>query len=313
MQRSTFLRTAVLVWAAPAVLGMAAAPVWFPTDDGFLAYERFGSGGRLLVFLMGGPGLDPGIAAPVVDDLASENEVVVLHQRGTGASYDAPQSDADLTIAGAVADLEALRVALGRDALDLVGQSWGAMLAMAYAAAHPVRVASLALLNPGGPDVRFMRGFGRRVMAKLTPAERAAYAKDGADTADRLRLELLGDVHDRANLGPLLATFGPRTLNRRVFAALMRDAAKHYDVRAALAGFAKPTLLLFGDDDPSLAAKDDLVALFPHAHVTTIPAAGHLGWLDQPAAYREAVLAFTRSLNRVASTMPTRTRSGATR
>jgi pimeloyl-ACP methyl ester carboxylesterase len=137
-------------------------------------------------------------------------------------------------------------------------------------------------------------------MAKLTPAERAAYAKADAATPEQLRLELLGDVHDRANLTALLPSFGPRTANRRVFVELMRDAAKHYDVRAALAGFAKPTLLLFGDDDPSLAAKDDLVALFPHAVVATIPAAGHLGWLDQPVAYRDAVLTFARSLNRVA-------------
>jgi proline iminopeptidase len=301
MQRGDFLRAGLALCAAPAFFGAAAppAPVWFPTADGPLAYARFGGGGRLLVFLMGGPGLDPNLAMPVVEDLASENEVVVLHQRGTGASYDARLTDADLTVAGAVADLDALRTALHREALDLVGQSWGSMLSMAYAAAHPARVDSLALLNPGGPNLGFMRGFGRRVMAKLTPAERAAYAKAGLVTPEQLRLELLGDVHDRANIGNLLDTLGPRTANQRVFTGLMRDAQKHYDVRAALAGFAKPVLLLFGDDDPSLAAKDDLVALFPNAQIATIPAAGHLGWLDQPVAYRDAVLGFTRSLNRV--------------
>ena len=300
MRRSDFLGLTLAACAVPSLLGATAAPVWFPTADGRLAYERFGSGGRLLVFLMGGPGLDPALAAPVVDDLASENEVVVLHQRGTGASYDAPASDADLTIAGAVADLDALRVALGRETLDLVGQSWGSMLAMAYAAAHPECVASLALLNPGGPDLTFMRGFGRRVVAKLTPTEKAAYEKAAAVSPEQLRIELLGDVHDRANLAPLLDTLGPRTSNKRVFESLMHDAAKHYDVRAALKNFTKPTLLLFGDDDPSLAAKDALVALFPNATVATVAAAGHLGWLDQPVAYRDAVLAFTRSLNRVA-------------
>ena len=35
---------------------------------------------------------------------------------------------------------------------------------------------------------------------------------------------------------------------------MTRDAMRHYDVTSALRGFAKPVFLLFGDDDPSLAA-----------------------------------------------------------
>ncbi len=298
MRRLEALSVLLAAAAAPALLGTATdpGPVWFRTADGLLAYQRYGSGSPQLVFLMGGPGIDPALAAALVADLAQQTEVVVFHQRGTGLSYDAPASAADLTVAGAVADLEALRVALDRPALDLVGQSWGSMLAMAYAAEHPERVGSLALLNPGGPNLHFMRGFSRRVMAKLSPDPRALLDKSGAATADRLRIELLGDVHDPANLQPLLPSLGPRSSNPAVFAALMRDAAKHYDVTVALRGFTKPVFLLFGDDDPSLAAKDDLLALFPDARVATIAEAGHLGWLDQPVAYRSAVLAFVRSL-----------------
>lgn len=298
MRRIELLGSLLAAAAAPALLGAAdSEPVWFATADGQLAYQRYGSGTPHLVFLMGGPGIDPAVAAPLVADLSRQTEVVVFHQRGTGLSYDAPASPDDLTIAGAVADLEALRIALGRATLDLVGQSWGSMLAMAYAAAYPACVASLALLNPGGPNMHFMRGFGRRVMAKLTPAERAAYAKTNPSTPDHLRMELLGDVHVRANAQELLASLGPRSANERVFSAMMRDAMKHYDVTAALRGFARPVLLLFGDDDPSLAAKDDLVDLFPGAWLVTIPDAGHLGWLDQPAAYRTAVVAFVRTLS----------------
>lgn len=302
MRRIDALRALLAASWAPAVLGASssgdAAPpaVWFPTADGFLAYQRFGSGTPQLVFLMGGPGIDPAVAAPLIADLARTTEVIVFHQRGTGLSFDAPASNADLTVAGAVADLEALRVALGRPQLVLVGQSWGSMLAMAYAAAHRERVASLALLDPGGPNMHFMRDFGRRVMAKLTPEERAAYAHTHGSTAEQLRLELLGDVHDRANVETLLASLGPRSSNTRVFHALSGDVARHYDVTTSLRDFDRPVFILFGDDDPSLAAKDDLVALFPAAHVVTIPEAGHLGWLDQPVAYPTAVIAFVRSL-----------------
>jgi proline iminopeptidase len=298
MRRTDFVTTLVAACAAPAILAASppAAVRWFPTAYGQLAYERLGQGPRRLVFLMGGPGIDPAVAAPLVADLASENEVIVFHQRGTGASYEASLAPGALTVAGAVADLEALRRALGRETLHLVGQSWGSMLAMAFAAAHRPNVASLTLLNPGGPNLRFMRGFSRHVMSKLTPEERAALSKTAPVSAEQLRIELLGDVHDRANIAPLLGTLGPRSSNRTVFQALMNDAGRNYDVRSTLAGFGKPTFLLFGDDDASLAAKDDLVALFPQAQLVTLADAGHLGWLDQPVAYRDAVLGFTRTL-----------------
>lgn len=297
MRRSTFVTTLLAACAAPAVLGASPSNLhWFSTAEGQLAYQRFGHGGRQLVFLMGGPGIDPSVAAPLVAYLASENEVIVFHQRGTGASYDAPLKGNVLTVAGAVADLDGLRRALAREELHLVGQSWGSMLSMAYAAAHRENVASLSLLNPGGPNLRFMRGFSQRVVSKLTPEERAAMVKAAPATPELLRIELLGDVHDRANVLPLLGTLGPRTANREVFTALTSDARRNYDVSTSLAGFTKPTLLLFGDDDPSLAAKDDLIALFPQARLITLADAGHLGWLDQPAAYRDAVLGFTRTL-----------------
>jgi proline iminopeptidase len=298
MRRARFLAAAGLAFVLPGLLGAGAAGglSWIPTPTGALAYERFGSGERQLVVLSGGPGIDPEIMRPVVNFLAGSSEVILFHQRGTGASWDAAGDEAALTVAGFVADLEALRLALGRATLNLVGQSWGSMLSMAYAAAHRPQVASLALLNPGGPNLAFMRGFSRRIVAKLTPEERAKLRSSDAISPEHLAIEVLGDVHERANVAPFVASIGPRTANPRVFRALMRDASQHYDVRAALDGIDVPTFLLFGDDDPSLAAKDQLTALFPRARVAVLADAGHLGWLDQPQAYRAAVLSFVEAL-----------------
>ena len=53
------------------------------------------------------------------------------------------------TVANAVADLDALRVAAGADKIVLWGQSWGASLATAYVRAHPDRVAATILVSPG--------------------------------------------------------------------------------------------------------------------------------------------------------------------
>ena len=47
-----------------------------------------------------------------------------------------------MTLQTVVEDLEALRQHLKQDRLVLIGHSWGGMLAMAYAVAHPERVDS---------------------------------------------------------------------------------------------------------------------------------------------------------------------------
>ncbi len=51
-------------------------------------------------------------------------------------------------------DLEALRVKLGFQKFDLVGYSWGGLLAMGYAAAHPDHVKSLLLIDSAAPSLK---------------------------------------------------------------------------------------------------------------------------------------------------------------
>ena len=49
------------------------------------------------------------------------------------------------------ADLDAIRAALGLDHVAILGDSYGGMIAMAYAAAHPEHVSRLVLSDSGAP------------------------------------------------------------------------------------------------------------------------------------------------------------------
>ena len=86
-------------------------------------------------------------------DPAEEQEMVAdalerCHDRLRDDGVDLDRYDA----ASAVADLEDLRRALGAERLRLVASSYGTRLALEYAAAHPDRVAALALdsIDPPG-------------------------------------------------------------------------------------------------------------------------------------------------------------------
>ena len=106
--------------------------------------REYGTSGPAVVVLHGGPGA-PGYMAPVARRLADSFRVLEPLQRGSGAE--------PLTVARHVADLHELVASRCGDARPaLVGHSWGAMLALAYSAAHPSEVASLALIGCGTFD-----------------------------------------------------------------------------------------------------------------------------------------------------------------
>ncbi len=74
----------------------------------------------------------------------SVHRVVLFDQRGSGRSTPAG-SLASNTTGHLIADIEAIRAQLGIDRWLVFGGSWGASLAVAYAAAHPERCRGLLL------------------------------------------------------------------------------------------------------------------------------------------------------------------------
>jgi proline iminopeptidase len=114
-------------------------------DSGHELYieTRGNSAAPAAVYLHGGPGsgCQP-MHHRLFDDQAWFS--VFPDQRGSGRSTPHGSREANTT-AHLVADLETLRQALGLESWLVVGGSWGATLALAYAEAHPERVTGLVL------------------------------------------------------------------------------------------------------------------------------------------------------------------------
>jgi len=82
---------------------------------------------------------------PVARGLADVFRVIEPFQRGSGSE--------PLTVARHVADLHEVIAACSKDCRPaLLGSSWGAMLALAYAAAHPTSTGPLVLVGCGTFD-----------------------------------------------------------------------------------------------------------------------------------------------------------------
>ena len=134
--------------AAPDALFPTIEPYahgFLPEQDGHAVYfEQCGNpAGLPMVFLHGGPGSGAMPRHRQFFDPRS-TRVILWDQRGCGRSR-AEQPLAHNTTAHLIADMERIRMQLGVEAWWVVGGSWGAGLALAYASAHPQRCLGLVL------------------------------------------------------------------------------------------------------------------------------------------------------------------------
>jgi len=245
--------------------------------------RRWGSAGPEVVLLHGGPGAPGGLAA-LARDLAAGFRVLEPLQRRAG--------EVPLTVARHVADLA--EVAPPR--AHVVGHSWGAMLGLSYAARHPERVTSLALVGCGTYDAATRGEFQRAVEARTDDAMRARYAE--------LRLRL-AEARDPAERDALLARRG--RVSAAVYAVdlldeddggLGVDERGHVETwddvlrlqaqgaePAAFAAIRAPVHMFHGDDDPhpGPAIRELLRRWIPQLEYTGFARCGHEPWRERHA------------------------------
>ncbi|MFC0007606.1 alpha/beta fold hydrolase [Micromonospora siamensis] len=276
-------------------------PIFSAFDGTELAYHGSGRG-RVLVCVPGGP-LQASVYLGDLGGLAGHRRLVRLDLRGTGDSA-VPADPGSYRCDRLVDDVEALRVELGLERVDLLGHSAGANVAVRYVQRHPERVDRLVLVTPSVFGV----GIGvdadvRRATAELRRGESwfpSAYAA--------LTAMLAGDPPPDARDLVTPFWYGRWDEQARAHAAAevrqRNDAAVPYfladgafdpaGTRAALAVFGRPVLVLAGQVDvnsppPALV---EYAALFPDARFVVQAGAGHFPWLDDPAGFAATVEAF---------------------
>jgi len=283
------MATAAAMLAAVPALPARAAPACvmhdFPVAGGRLAYRDCGHG-MPVVIVPGGPGLDADYAAGLAMMIAAGGDrAVLLEPRGTGASRAALGDGQDLSIAGGVADLEALRVALGVRRMVLLGHSFGGAFAQAYAAAHPDHVARLVLLDSVGPSFAPPPHPLDSWRARLGAADLAHYdaARAAGDMLGAMRIKFRASFA-HAERGTAFVTALPDgAFHPDVAARIGRD--RDYDVQAdPRRRF--PVAIVAGDIDWIRGNEPALRAAWPRARGFVIAQAGHFPWIDSPGATR---------------------------
>ncbi|GAA3454094.1 alpha/beta fold hydrolase [Dactylosporangium matsuzakiense] len=277
----------------------------FEANDGtVLAFHRMGAG-RPLICVPGGP-MQASAYLGDLGGLAMKWPLLALDLRGTGDSAE-PADPGTYRCDRQVDDLEALRVHLGFDTLDLLAHSGGATIAMLYAARYPRRVGRLALVTPTPRPVGIdVTNEDRRAVAVLRQGEPwfaesfASLERIWAGSAtDEDWVAITPFVYGRWDETARSHAERAESLTNRAAAAVYYsdDAFDPAAVRAGLALLTAPVLILAGEYDIQLGPKHaaQYAAFFssplaPPAQVAVLPAAGHFPWLDDPASFVDQLI-----------------------
>jgi proline iminopeptidase len=115
------------------------------TVNGAKLYVVLVGKGDPLIIIPGGPGgAHPGYR--VFDSLAKDNQIIYFDAFGRGKS-DTAKDVKEYSLARDIEDVEGLRVALHLDKLNVLGHSYGGVVAQGYALKYPTRVSHLILAN----------------------------------------------------------------------------------------------------------------------------------------------------------------------
>ena len=246
--------------------------------------------GADIVLLHGGPGA-AGYLAPLARELADGRGVLEPLQRSSG--------DEPLTVARHVADLEEVVSARCPSPPIIVGHSWGAMLGLAHAAAHPSSLRRLVLVSCGT--------FDAPSRAKLT-----ATRDERTDDATRRRMTEI--VREFSDADERFAAFGALYEQLDSYDLLERDAEparcdergyreswgdmmrlEREGVHPALfAAITCPVVMIHGDYDPhpGRLVRDSLAAVIGDLTYHELERCGHYPWRERHA--RKAFLDLLR-------------------
>ena len=248
-----------------------------------IAWERRGAGPPLV--LVHGLGYARWGWEPVAGPLAARFEVLLLDNRGIGAS-DAPAGP--YTAAAMAEDVVRVLDEAGLERAHVVGTSLGGMVAQELALAHPDRVDRLVLActTPGGELAHPIPAGTLALIAEAPTLDPTVALRRFVENA--LAPDASGELVER-----ILAH---RVANPQPPAAWQAQAAAGTTFAAGdrVRGIAAPTLILHGTEDAVVDVRnaDVLASLIPETRVELFAGCGHLFFWERPDRFIQVVTEF---------------------
>lgn len=264
--------------------------------DGFsISYLEGGSGPTLM--LIHGFSADKDHWTRFSRQLTTNFHVIALDLPGFGQSSQIPglsynaKSQADR--------LEKLRIALKIDAMHLLGNSMGGMIAADYSRKHPEKVLSLSFFDTGGIRTSQLTDFAKELVVGRNPL----LIKKPED------FDLLLDfnfVKSPFMPSPVKSYLSEKLMsnfawNQGIFAEILQELSI---VEEALPSIQAPLLVVWGQNDRivDVSSTELIKHMRPDAEIHILDACGHLPMMEKAEESAQIYLSFLKRIQTQAET-----------
>jgi 3-oxoadipate enol-lactonase len=254
------------------------------------SYRLEGPAGGQPVVLLHAIATDSSLWSAQIPVWASAFRLICIDLPGHGGS---PDIEAELDLAGYADCVRHVLDELGIDRVSLVGLSFGGMVAQAFALKYPDRVRALVLAHTGARTVEAVKGIWNERIARF---EKEGMAAQVMPTLERWFTRTF------AEKSPLtLAWLSDqilRTTSKGYVSAI--KAIQGLDHLDRLAAVDAPVLVVAGEEDSAVppAAAALIAERMRNAQTLVLAGAAHLGNLERPVEFTEAVGAFLSQVPR---------------
>lgn len=263
--------------------------------------------GKLPILLLhGGPGATHDYLESLEALAETGRRVVLYDQLGCGRSDRADESL--WNVETYVAEVGAVRAALGLERIHLFGSSWGGMLAMEYALTQPAGLVSLILASSPSSMEQWVEETGR-LRAQLPPDVQGVLDRhEAAGTTDDPEYEEACDVFYRRHVCRIeypdyvQRSFQFLAEHGEVYRYMNGPSEFHvvgtlrgWDVTGRLREIGVPTLVVTGEHDEATPAINQTVSGgIPGAESVIYPGCSHLAHAEDPEGYCRLLADFLR-------------------
>ena len=272
-------------------------------DSSKTYYKTFGKGEPLLI-INGGPGMNSNGFESMAKTLAENQETIIYDQRGTGKSKLKDLNSKTISMKIMVDDIESLRKHLKIKKWNVLGHSFGGMLASYYATIYPNSINKIVLSSSGGVDLTLLKT-ENLIERNLTKVEKDSmnYWNDKIEKGDTSHEARLGRGRAMAPAYVFDSKYVPIIAERltqgnsKINGLLWDDMQKiHFDCKTKLKTFKNPVLIIQGKQDVISNEIGELAhKTFPNSKLILLENCRHYGWLDATGNYFGAINSFLKS------------------
>lgn len=274
--------------------------------EGARLFVRVVGSGQPLLVVHGGPGMSHDYLAPqLIESFKDAYQLIFYDQRASGKSSGVEDTSL-IHLTQFVDDLERVRQHFKIDRLNLLGHSFGGLLAMYYSIAYADKVDKLLLVETSPASWEMNFPFFRKTVAERQTPE------------DKEELSAMEQQHDFGRNPVLMeryfklyfATFfrNPSLtqnivlgitenwlLNFNVTSNLIWQDLGKYDIYDKLPNITATTLVVHGDYSVlSLDGIKEIVRRIPKSSLVVLNEVGHFPYIEAPDAFSKTVKAFLR-------------------